>query len=106
MISMSKDEVEKRAIDFTNKLEKNSNLVIELNDGNSVIGGGSAPAVHPKTKLILLQHKKLAANSFEKKLRLAKLPVITRIQDDKIAIDLRSVAESDETELLEILMNC
>jgi L-seryl-tRNA(Ser) seleniumtransferase len=106
MISMSKDEVEKRAIDFTHKLQKNSSLVIELADGNSVIGGGSAPAIHPKTKLILLQHKKLSTNLFERRLRLAELPVITRIQDDKLAIDLRSVSETEETELLEILLKC
>ena len=38
------------------------------------------------------------------KLRSSKPPVITRILEDKVLIDLRTVSESEDSELLEILV--
>ena len=43
------------------------------------------------------------APRLEQLLRNAEPPVIARIVDDRVAIDLRTVSENDEKELLEIL---
>lgn len=107
MLSTTGAEIEKRATDFAEKLRakigENQNLQIEIVAGNSVIGGGSAPAVQPATTLIGLKHEKISVSRLEEILRFSKPPVIARILEDKVLIDLRTVSETEEFELLEIL---
>lgn len=107
MLAMTKAEIKQRtwhfAQDLREKLGENPHLKFEVMDGNSVIGGGSAPAVQPETTLLALKHEKLSISRFEQSLRLAKPPIITRILEDKVLIDLRTVSEKEEAELLEVL---
>lgn len=107
MLSRSDKEIEQRTKDFAKKLsgkiDKNTNLEFSITKGNSVIGGGSAPAVQPESTLLALKHKKMPVNELERTLRLSKPPIITRILEDKVLIDLRTISESEEAELLEIL---
>ena len=78
-------------------------MKFEIIEGNSVVGGGSAPTVQPSTTLLSLKHKKMSAANLEQTLRFSKPPVITRILEDKVLIDLRTVSEGEEVELLNIL---
>ena len=107
MLSIEAKEIERRTKKFAKKLngkiDQNSNLEFEIISGNSVIGGGSAPAVQPESTLLAVKHKKMSAGELERALRLAKPPVITRILEDKVLVDLRTVSEGEEAELLEIV---
>ncbi len=107
MLSMTIDELEKRTRIFARKLSEvlsvEADLDFEIAKGKSVIGGGSAPAIHPQTTLLVLKHKTLSAAQLEKKLRHSKPPVVTRIEENKVLIDLRTVLEIEEVELLEVL---
>ncbi|MDQ3633013.1 MAG: L-seryl-tRNA(Sec) selenium transferase [Acidobacteriota bacterium] len=107
MLSMTtaelKERTEKFAQNLREKLSDETDLEFEVMEGESVIGGGSAPAVHPKTTLLVLKHKKSSASQLEEKLRHSKLPVIVRIVEDRVVIDLRTVLENEEAELLEVL---
>ena len=107
MLSMSKAEIKQRTWNFAQnlrtKLGENKDLRFEVIDGNSVIGGGSAPSVQPETSLLALKHEKLSTSRFEQVLRLSNPPVVTRIIEDRILLDLRTVSENEEIELLEIL---
>ena len=110
MLSMTQAEIERRVENFAKQLREkvgeNHDLHFEIITGNSVVGGGSAPTVQPETTLLALKHLKLSAFDLERNLRLSKPPIIARILEDKVLIDLRTVAESDEAELLEILRSC
>ncbi len=107
MLSMSKEELKKRTLKFAEKLREkfgeNQILQIEISEGNSVVGGGSAPSIQSATMLLVLKHSNLSVNKLEEKLRTSKPPVITRILEDKVLIDLRTVPEIEEAELLEII---
>ena len=107
MISSSSAELRQRTQNFARKLRESlgeiSALEFEVTKGNSVIGGGSAPDVQPETALLILRHKNLSVNELEKALRSSKPPVISRIVEDKVLLDLRTVSASEEAELLEIL---
>ena len=107
MLSMSGEKLKSRTEDFANKLRKSlddkHDLQIEIIEGNSVIGGGSAPMVQPATTLLALRHEKISIPDLEKALRFSEPPVIARILENKLLIDLRTVPESDEPELLRIL---
>jgi L-seryl-tRNA(Ser) seleniumtransferase len=107
MLSMTKTEIKQRTWNFAQnlreKLGENKALRFEVIDGNSVIGGGSAPSVQPETALLAVVHEKMSASRFEQSLRLSRPSVVTRIIDERILIDLRTVSETEEAELLDIL---
>ncbi len=106
MLSAGQQEIEERVSRFTGllreKLGDDSGLQFEVIDGSSAIGGGAAPAVELKTKLIALKHRKLTALRLEHAFRNSSTPVIARIFDNQVLIDLRTVSVADESELIEI----
>ena len=108
MLSMSKKEIAERVERFVKRLEEKlggiSNLKFEISDGVSAIGGGAAPAVQLETKLLELSHQKMKAPRLEHLLRNSDPPVIARIVDDRVMIDLRTVSETEDAELLEAMI--
>jgi L-seryl-tRNA(Ser) seleniumtransferase len=62
-----------------------------------VIGGGSTPEQSIPTWLIVVNHPDVVAA--EKKLRAADPPVIARIEDGRLLLDLRTVFPEEEEEL-------
>jgi L-seryl-tRNA(Ser) seleniumtransferase len=89
---------------LTKRLGNDSLLKFEIIEGSSVVGGGSAPTMHPKTVLIALTHSKLSPDELETDLRKGDPPVIGRISNNSVVLDLRTVFESDEGELLDLLI--
>ena len=80
-------------------------LTTSIIAGNSAVGGGSGPNVHPPTTLVALKHAELKADEIEQRLRACSPPVITRIADDLVLLDLRTVAIGEEPELLAALQS-
>jgi L-seryl-tRNA(Ser) seleniumtransferase len=106
MLAITTDAIEGRAKNFIAKLAKSSEsnaLTATIVAGLSAVGGGSGPNVHPPTALIAVKHAQLNAAEIEQKLRLFSPPVIARIADDQVLIDLRTVDDVDEPELLAAL---
>ncbi len=62
-----------------------------------MIGGGSTPEQSIPTFLIVIECPDV--NAAERKLRRNDPPVIARIEDDRLVLDLRTVFESEEEEL-------
>jgi L-seryl-tRNA(Ser) seleniumtransferase len=108
MLSLSKEQLHKRATKFVENLRnqsgENPSLAIDVIDGFSAVGGGAAPEAKLETNLIVLAHKSLSANQLEEKLRLGEPPVIARVLDDTVAIDLRTVNENEEKDLAGTLL--
>jgi L-seryl-tRNA(Ser) seleniumtransferase len=108
MIAMNADEIKARSIAFIEQTRNDatsSDLRLEIIDGESAIGGGSGPAFHPATVLISLSHPALTAEQIESSLRHFSPPVIARIVDDRVLLDLRTVAEDEQSELAAALAN-
>jgi L-seryl-tRNA(Ser) seleniumtransferase len=76
---------------------------LEIVDGNSVIGGGAGPDVHPRTPLLAVAATNSSVRQFEFKLRTNNPPVIARIENDRVMLDLRTVDPSDDSTLTGIL---
>jgi L-seryl-tRNA(Ser) seleniumtransferase len=104
-MAMTEAEIEARAEKFKARLHKQANgrLKIVLEEGDSVVGGGSAPEVKLPTVLIALASDELSAAMLEQRLRNHTTPVITRTERDRVLIDLRTVAENEEETILEAL---
>jgi L-seryl-tRNA(Ser) seleniumtransferase len=106
MLGATREEIEERAREFVSRLNARLStdaLVFEIIEGHSAIGGGSAPTTHPPTALLALTHTTLSASALDERLRRNTPPVVARILDGRVLLDLRTVAETDEAELLDAL---
>ncbi len=104
MLAMTADEIRRRARSLLSKLRRHAGaLRAEIVEGQSAVGGGSAPTTHPPTALVALTHETLSAEALDEALRLSSPPVIARISEARVLLDLRTVAEDEERELLAAL---
>ena len=74
-----------------------------LVSGTSAVGGGSAPGVPLPTMLLTLEREGMTAASLEARLRTLATPIVARIVNDRVALDLRTVPEETEPELESLL---
>ncbi|MDQ3686936.1 MAG: L-seryl-tRNA(Sec) selenium transferase [Acidobacteriota bacterium] len=108
MLAQTRPQVAKRTDAFCQKLASRlaaSSLRYEIIEGHSAIGGGSAPTTLPPTVLISLTHDTLSANHLEETLRKFNPPVIARILEGHAVLDLRTVGEAEESDLLAALVS-
>jgi L-seryl-tRNA(Ser) seleniumtransferase len=104
MLAATREEIERRARAFVRRARRGSDeLTFEIVHGQSAIGGGSAPTTHPPTALVALAHARHTASALDARLRQSSPPVVARILDDRVVLDLRTVAVGEEAELLEAL---
>lgn len=105
-IAMSSAEIKARAEQFVERLRRriNSGLQLEVIEGESAVGGGAAPTAHLRTVLISLTHRTLTANQLEAALRRSTPPVIARIVEDRVLVDLRTVGEAEESEVEQAIL--
>ncbi len=98
MIAASKEALASRVRRFGRKL---SDLQVEVTTIPSVsrVGGGSLPLEELPTMLLGLQPQGMSANDLEERLRLQDPPVVARIVDDKLCLDLRTVASRELPDL-------
>ena|SRR2546423_3774380 len=101
MISARYEEIRKRAKRVFRRIDAETSeaLHLDLIDGESAIGGGAAPTARLRTSLISIAHDNLSADEIETRLRMNNPPVIGRIEDDRVLLDLRTVPQVDEADL-------
>lgn len=93
MLALSGDEIEQRARGVVDAI--NSDLELEIIAGESTIGGGAGPTSTLPTTLIAVAHPRKSAAEIEHHLRASSPPIISRISEGKVLLDLRTVF-SDE----------
>ena len=107
MMRLSKGEIARRAEKIVSTVEsaqvKSAALKLELLDGESVIGGGAAPSAVLPTRLIALTHSDLSADELSTRLRASTPPIIARVEEGRVLIDLRTVFPEQDEVLVEVL---
>jgi L-seryl-tRNA(Ser) seleniumtransferase len=71
-------------------------LELGLIDGFSKVGGGAAPEAEIPTSLISVRAENLSAQTIADHLRAHDPPVIARIAEDRVLLDLRTVLPPEE----------
>ena len=100
MIASGSDEMKARAARLAEVIGKsNPDLVLELTAVEDQIGGGSAPMVRLPGWAVAVSGRGLTADSIERRLRRAEVPVVARIHDDRLLLCVRTIFE-DEFELV------
>ncbi len=107
MMRLSKEEIARRAETIVSRVEsaaaRSAHLKLELLDGESVIGGGAAPSAVLPTRLIALTHADLSADELNARLRGSTPPVIARVEEGRVLLDLRTVFPEQDAVLVETL---
>lgn len=98
MISTAKGSIADRARRFARRL---ADLPVKTSTMSSVsrVGGGSLPLEELPTMLLALAPDHMSANEMEERLRLQDPPIVARIMDDKLCLDLRTVMSRELGEL-------
>jgi L-seryl-tRNA(Ser) seleniumtransferase len=99
MLAMSAEEIGRRAQMLSDALVSDGIQAVVV-DGESTIGGGSAPGITLPTRLVRILHPALTASALEAQLRRYDSPIIARIENDHVVLDLRTVDPQDDTILL------
>ena len=94
MIAAGENELKKRASNWAQDIGFG-----DVVQGKSTVGGGSLPEETLTTWLLSLSVK--SPNAFAKKLRSWKVPIISRVEDDRVKLDPRTVLPEQETDLLD-----
>jgi L-seryl-tRNA(Ser) seleniumtransferase len=97
------EEVAARAMALVEQLQDTARLLMELADGNSVLGGGSAPGAKLPTKLIAVTCARLTAGQLAARLRSHHPPIVARVEQDRVLLDLRTVWPEQDRVLGEAL---
>jgi L-seryl-tRNA(Ser) seleniumtransferase len=102
MMRLTKEEIETRARVLASGITA-PRLEIEIVDGESVVGGGAAPSSVLPTRLLALSCKNLSADALATKLREADPPVIARVEEGRVLLDLRTVFPEQDRCVADVL---
>jgi L-seryl-tRNA(Ser) seleniumtransferase len=102
-IAAGTDLIQERASRFATLLAGKNLFKVGLEQGQSVIGGGSAPGINLPTILVTIESSDISASAIESLLRSRDIPVIARTEKDRVVIDLRTVAPDEESIIIEAL---
>jgi L-seryl-tRNA(Ser) seleniumtransferase len=104
MMQTSKEEIASRAEALTQSI-RSEKIRAELHDSESLLGGGSAPSSTLPTIVLALTCYSLSANELAARLRASDPPVIARVEEGKVLLDLRTVFPEQDKVLTQVLVN-
>ncbi|HEX6737066.1 MAG TPA: L-seryl-tRNA(Sec) selenium transferase, partial [Vicinamibacteria bacterium] len=105
MLSLSAAEVQARAEALARALAAACpGIGIKVRAGASAVGGGAAPEIDLPTALLAVAAPPRSADDLAAALRGGRTPVVARVADDRLLLDLRTVALADEAALLAALV--
>jgi len=103
MLTMTSDDIERRARTLCDDLAQAPRLTCRIIDGFSTIGGGSAPESALPTRLVEITIESVTAAAVEQQLRAADPPIVARIHDDRVVLDVRTIALDEMPDVVRVL---
>jgi len=101
MMRLTKEAIDERAEHLMRKLHISSpRLNVEVVATRSVIGGGSAPGATLPTRALAVSSSDLGADTITQKLRQWATPIIARVEEGRVLLDLRTVEPEQDAVVL------
>jgi len=104
MLTTTAEEIRRRAEAVAAAIRGHSGWRAEVLEGASTIGGGSAPGVELPTWVVWIARDRLTAAALEARLRQLAPPVIARIEQDRLLLDLRTVFPDQDSQLAALIV--
>jgi L-seryl-tRNA(Ser) seleniumtransferase len=103
MIATTEAEIADRATSFVRALRRQvvGSAAVEARSGGSVVGGGAWPLGTLPTRLVAVRPGRGEAGELERALRAGAPPVVARVEEGQLLLDLRTVLPEEEGDLLQ-----
>lgn len=109
MLSASVGEMEARARGLAKGLEDGradpDSLRVRVAEGNGVVGGGTFPGVDLPGWNVRVQVTGLPPKDFSRALRCQDPPVVARVENEELVLDLRTVENQDDEVVLRAILS-
>jgi len=106
MLRRDVSEIAKKAERLASQLSKSiSNSTITTIPGFSQMGSGSLPTQNLATTLVAVCPEKISAESLASRLRQYSTPIFTRIRNDQVLIDPRTLLSGDDKIVIKALLD-
>jgi L-seryl-tRNA(Ser) seleniumtransferase len=99
MMRLQAEEIGRRAAEMRERLSARPTLKLDVIAGESLIGGGSAPDSTLPTRLLTVSVDGLSANELAARLRRCNPPIVARVEEGHVLIDLRTVFEHEDAQI-------
>jgi L-seryl-tRNA(Ser) seleniumtransferase len=105
MLSTPADELRARCERLAAGLREHAPaLMVEIVESASTVGGGAAPTLEIPTPVLALTHASLGADRLASALRAGEPPVVARVADGRVRVDLRTVLPGEDDLLRDALV--
>jgi len=104
VMRLSKAEIGERVEAVADK-SRSSTLQVEMIDGESVIGGGAAPSAVLPTRLLAVTCVGLTADELSARLRASDPPIVARVEEGRVLLDLRTVFPEQDQAVIAALQD-
>ncbi|HEY2498170.1 MAG TPA: L-seryl-tRNA(Sec) selenium transferase [Candidatus Angelobacter sp.] len=105
MMRLSAQEIRVRAEALLAQLSSAAHLKMAIVPGESLIGGGSAPTSTLPTFLLAVTANNLSADELAARLRRHGPPIIARVEEGRVLLDLRTVLDpTEEAQIVRALL--
>ena len=101
MLLQQSEEIKKRAKTIAKRIKKVvENASINVMADSSRAGGGSLPEVDLPTYVVLIKPHEISVNELIVRLRKGTPPIIVRVKDDSLVLDVRTIMKQDVDSLI------
>ena len=102
MITRSLSQLKEEAEELAAKIKEaiSDSLKLEMKKDSSRVGGGAYPEEGLPTYVLALSSDDLTAEELAKELRLYDPPIFTRISDEQVLLDLRTLQSEDKEQII------
>ncbi|RAK11769.1 L-seryl-tRNA(Sec) selenium transferase [Halanaerobium saccharolyticum] len=95
MLTESAEKVMQRAEKLFSYLDEYDNFTLKIEKDTARIGGGSYPLTEIKTYVLTIDSELISSEELAYKLRQAEMPIFSRIKNQKLIIDLKTVQPAE-----------
>ncbi|MGL5615346.1 MAG: L-seryl-tRNA(Sec) selenium transferase [Sarcina sp.] len=103
MLTLEEGEAIKNSEELLNLIGESKSFEFSIEKDNGFVGGGSMPGELIETMVIKITSEKFSPKEIEDNLRNYKVPIIARINKNKVIIDLKTVDKKDYKTIAEAL---
>ena len=104
MMRLSEEQIIHRARRLAERLREDCpGMLVEVVESRSVLGGGSAPGASLPTHVVSLKPDGMSAEALLGPLREAEVPIIGRVEDGAVLLDLRTVEPEQDALIIAAL---
>ncbi len=95
MLTESEQAIKRRALRLKRLLKELKDFEFSVVKDRAKPGGGTLPSLELPTYCLALRHKQMSAQELSRKLRNADPPVVGRIKEDTLLLDMRTVCDKE-----------